>query len=339
MIRTAIIGGSGYTGGELARILCRHPKMTVVSMTSRQHAGVKVSKMHPFLEGFLDMRFDEKLNEAKDCDLVFVATPYGASMDVIPDLVQRGIKVVDLSGDYRLGDAAVYRKWYGIEHKDPDNLMKAVYGIPELFGEEIAKAQLVANPGCYPTCAVIAVAPLVAKGLVSKKIIVDAKSGTSGAGMEPTKMTHHPNCGASVIPYKVGSHRHTPEIAMALRKIGNDAIDVVFTPHLIPIVRGILCTCYVSLNSQFGHDDIYSIYHGFYESCKFVRINSIPSVPSVVGSNFCEVGYEFAGSDNLVVMGALDNLVKGGAGQAIQNANIMFGLDEACGLDFPGLGV
>ncbi|MBC7107790.1 MAG: N-acetyl-gamma-glutamyl-phosphate reductase [Methanomassiliicoccales archaeon] len=339
MVRAAIIGGSGYTGGELARILCRHPKMTIVSMTSRQHPGVKVSKIHPFLEGFVDLRFDEKLGNAMDCDLVFVATPYGASMDIIPELIDRGIKVIDLSGDYRLGDANIYRKWYGIEHKDPKNLKSAVYGIPELFRNEIAKAQLVANPGCYPTCAVLALAPLFAEGIVDGKIIVDAKSGTSGAGMEPTKTTHHPNCGANVIPYKVGSHRHTPEIAMALRKIGDAPVEVIFTPHLVPIVRGILCTCYGTLIKPIAHDDLYSIYQKFYKDSRFVRLNNIPSIPSVVGSNFCEVGYEFAGNGNLVVLGALDNLIKGGAGQAIQNANIMFGIEEEAGLDFPGMGV
>ncbi|MBM4236893.1 MAG: N-acetyl-gamma-glutamyl-phosphate reductase [Euryarchaeota archaeon] len=339
MIRAAIVGGSGYTGGELARIVCRHPQVTLEAMTSRQHPGVKVSKVHPFLQGFVDIRFDEKIGGAADCDLVFVATPYGASMDIIPDLLARGIRVIDLSGDYRLGDAGVYRKWYGIEHRDRVNLATAVYGIPELFRSEISKAPLVANPGCYPTCAVLSLAPLFAEGLANGKVIVDAKSGTSGAGMEPTKSTHHPNCGANVIPYKVGSHRHTPEIEMALGKLSGVRTEVVFTPHLVPIVRGILCTSYATLGKEMEHDDLYSIYHKFYEGSRFVRVNSIPSIPSVVGSNFCEIGYEFVGNGNVVVMGAVDNLVKGGAGQAVQNANVMFGIDEAAGLDFPGLGV
>ena len=174
MVKAAIVGGSGYTGGELARIICRHPEISLVSMTSRQHPGVKVSKVHPFLHGFVDMRFDEKLVGASDCDLVFVATPYGASMDVIPPLLERGIRVVDLSGDYRLKDPNTYRRWYGIEHKDSKNLNGAVYGIPELFRQEISEAQLTANPGCYPTCVVLALAPLFAEGLVGSKVIVDA---------------------------------------------------------------------------------------------------------------------------------------------------------------------
>ncbi len=295
--------------------------------------------MHPFLHGFVDMRFDEKLDGASDCDLVFVATPYGASMDVIPPLLERGIRVVDLSGDYRLKDPNTYRRWYGIEHKDSKNLNGAVYGIPELFRQEISKAQLTANPGCYPTCVVLALAPLFAEGLVGSKVIVDAKSGTSGAGQEPTKSTHHPNCGANVLPYKVGTHRHTPEIQMALEKVSGEPTEVVFTPHLVPIVRGILCTSYVNLTKEAGHDDLYSVYEKYYSDKRFIRVDSVPSIPSVVGSNFCEIGYEFAGNGNLVVMSTVDNLVKGGAGQAVQNANVMFGMDESCGLDFPGLGV
>jgi N-acetyl-gamma-glutamyl-phosphate reductase len=339
MVKAAIVGGSGYTGGELARIICRHPQITLAAITSRQHPGVKVSKVHPFLQGFVDIRFDEKLNGASDCDLVFVATPYGSSMDVIPGLLERGIRVVDLSGDYRLKDPVVYRKWYGIDHKDAKNLQGAVYGIPELFKNEIVNSKLVANPGCYPTCAVLGLAPLFAEGLVDTKVIVDAKSGTSGAGMEPTKATHHPNCGTNVIPYKVGSHRHTPEIQMALGMLSGREIEVVFTPHLVPIVRGILCTSYVHLNKSASHDDLYSVYEKYYSGKRFIRVDSVPSIPSIVGSNFCEIGYEFAGNGNVVVMSTVDNLMKGGAGQAVQNANVMFGIDESAGLDFPGLGV
>jgi N-acetyl-gamma-glutamyl-phosphate reductase len=339
MAKAAIVGGSGYTGGELARILCRHPKISLSTITSRQHPGVKVSKVHPYLQGFVDIRFDEKLNGGMDYDIVFVATPYGASMDIIPDILGKGIKVVDLSGDYRLKDPNIYRKWYGIDHKDSKNLLTSAYGIPELFKNDIVESQLVANPGCYPTCAVLALAPLIAEGLIESRIIVDAKSGTSGAGMEPTKLTHHPNCGANVIPYKVGSHRHTPEIQMALDMMSGGASEVVFTPHLIPIVRGILCTSYVRLAKSASHDDLYSVYEKYYADKRFVRVDIVPSIPSVVGSNYCEIGYEFAGNGNVVVMSTVDNLVKGGAGQAVQNANLMLGLEESTGLDFPGLGV
>lgn len=338
MIKVGIVGGSGYTGGEIARLISNHPEMELVSMTSRRHPGMRVCKVHPFLEGFVDLRFDDAI-KGDGMDLVFVATPYGASMDIIPSLLDSGIKVVDLSGDYRLKDPKAYRAWYGIEHKDIGNLKRAAYGIPELCREEIARADLVANPGCYPTCTIITTAPLFANGLVEGKIIVDAKSGTSGAGMEPTSLTHHPNCGANIIPYKVGSHRHTPEIQQALERVSNSPVEVVFTPHLMPIVRGIFCTCYTRLNASVDHEELYSIFRHFYRGSRFVRVKAVPSISSVVGSNFCEVGFEFAGNGNIVVMGTLDNLTKGGAGQAVQNANIMFGLDEATGLNFPGLGV
>jgi N-acetyl-gamma-glutamyl-phosphate reductase len=339
MIKAAIVGGSGYTGGELARLLCRHPKISLEAMTSRQHAGVKVSKIHAHLDGFVDLRFDEKVKDGADYDVTFVAAPYGAAMDLVPGLLKRGTRVIDLSGDYRLSNHHTYRKWYGIEHKDVENLGMAAYGIPELFSESIKGAKLVANPGCYPTCSTLGLAPLFASGMVEGSIIVDAKSGTSGAGQEPTKMTHHPTCGSNIIPYKVGSHRHTPEIAMALEKVSGYPVEVIFTPHLIPIVRGMLCTSYVKLKEAMDREALFALYSKYYAGRRFIRLEAVPSIPSVVGSNFCEIGTELAGERYVVVMSTLDNLVKGGSGQAVQNANIMFGLDEASGLDFPGLGV
>jgi N-acetyl-gamma-glutamyl-phosphate reductase len=339
MIKAAIVGGSGYTGGELARLLCRHPKISLEAMTSRQHAGVKVSKVHTYLDGFVDLRFDEKLRDGADFDVTFVAAPHGASMGLVPDLLKRGTRVIDLSGDYRLPNQDTYRKWYGMEHKDVGNLGIAAYGIPELFGEEVKSAKLVANPGCYPTCSILGLAPLFASGMVEGGAIVDAKSGTSGAGHEPTKVTHHPNCGSNIIPYKVGCHRHTPEIQMALERVSGCQVEVIFAPHLIPVVRGMLCTSYVKLKEPMDHEALFSLYGGYYAGRRFIRLDPVPSIPSIVGSNFCEIGFELAGERHVVVMSVLDNLVKGGSGQAVQNANIMFGLDESSGLDFPGLGV
>lgn len=338
MIKAAIVGGSGYTGGELARIMCRHPGMELCAVTSRQHAGSSISKAHPFLQGFMDLRFEERLS-GDDYDVVFTATPHGASMEIVPDLLASGVKVIDLSGDYRLKDPEVYKHWYGHDHKDLENLNVAVYGIPELFRERIASARFVSNPGCYPTCTILSLAPLFANGIVDCNVIVDAKSSTSGAGAEPTKATHHPNCGASITPYKVGTHRHTPEIQMCLEGLYHGKLDVVFTPHLLPVVRGMLCTSYVTLREDMNVDMLGKLYDEFYDGCRFVRRVLIPSMQSVAGSNFCEVGLERAGARTVVVMGAIDNLVKGASGQAIQNCNIMFGLDETLGLDFPGLGV
>ena len=339
MIKAAIVGGSGYTGGELARLLCRHPKISLEAMTSRQNAGVKVSHVMSFLEGFVDLRFEERLRDG-DYDLVFVAAPHGASMEVVPELLRRGLKVIDLSGDYRLSDATVYKKWYGLEHKDPQNLGRSVYGIPELFRERIAAADLLANPGCYPTCSALGLAPLFAKGLVEGHAIIDAKSGTSGAGQQPTPVTHHPACASQVTPYKVGTHRHAPEIQMVLERLAASDVDVVFSPHLLPIVRGMLCTSYARLKEPMDIGSIQLLYREYYHGKRFVRVvPGTPSIASVVGSNFCEIGVAAAGKDTVVAMSAIDNLVKGGSGQAVQNANIMLGLEETSGLDFPGLGV
>lgn len=339
MIKAAVIGGSGYTGSELARILCRHPQIQLEAMTSRQNAGTPVSKVLPSLKGFTDLAFEAQLAPGADIDLAFLATPHGASMDIAPGLLSRGIKVVDLSGDYRLRDAAAYEKWYGHSHRDLEGLERAVYGMTELYRDDVARADLVANPGCYPTCSVLSLAPLMASGLVDDKVIIDAKSGTSGAGAEPSKATHHPACGSSITPYKVVGHRHTPEIKMTLDAVSGAGNAVVFTPHLLPIVRGMLTTSYVSLKKDKSKNELQAVYDAYYAGRRFVRQVTVPSISSTVGSNFAEVGIELADAGTVVVMGALDNLVKGAAGQAVQNANVMFNIDETVGLDFPGLGV
>ncbi len=339
MIKAAIVGGSGYTGSELGRILCRHPQISLEAITSRQNAGVPVAKVLPSLQGFTDLSFEAQLSDDVDLDLVFLATPHGASMEIAPGLLSRGIKVIDLSGDYRLSSPEVYEKWYGRPHSDPDGLSKAVYGMTELFRERIARADLVANPGCYPTCSVLSLAPLVASGLIDEKVIIDAKSGTSGAGAETTKATHHPNCGATITPYKVVGHRHTVEISETLSTVAGSGVGVVFTPHLLPIVRGMLTTSYVTLKKDKSKDELQALYDKYYSGRRFVRRVAVPSIPSTLASNFAEVGAEKADMGTVVVMGALDNLVKGASGQAVQNANVMFGMDETVGLDFPGLGV
>lgn len=338
MIKAAVVGGSGYTGSELARILSRHPGISLEAMTSRQNAGTPIARTMPFLKGFTDLSFVERLPEDGDFDVVFLATPHTASMQLAPGLLSRGIKVVDLSGDYRLPDPAAYERWYGHAHSDLANLARARYGLTELFREDIAGAELVANPGCYPTCSLLSLAPLFRGGLVEGTVMIDAKSGTSGAGQEPSRQTHHPACGASITPYKVGSHRHAPEIKTVLDRVTGKDIDVVFTPHLLPIVRGMLTTSYARLRDGVTKEDVAAAYQSSYGEERFVQLTSVPSIPATVGSNFCQVGLEVVGS-TVVAMGALDNLVKGAAGQAVQNANIMFKMNEAAGLDFPGLGV
>ena len=338
MTKIGIIGGTGYTGGELARILCTHPDVEIAAMTSRQNAGSKVADVHTFLGGYLDLEFTERIPEDTDLDLVFVATPHGVAMSEVPKLLERGIKAIDLSGDYRLQDVSVYEKWYGHVHTDTENLPKAVYGLPEFFRDEIYGADLVANPGCYATSIILACAPLLKSGLVEEDVIVDAKSGTSGAGMVPTARTHHPNCGESIIPYSIGTHRHTPEVEMAVDRFAGTHMDVTFVPQLLPIVRGILSSCYFRLKEDVTQEEVDKVYASQYGGERFVHYVKEPSIRAVVGSNHAQVASRVI-VDKVVSFGVVDNLVKGAAGQAVQSMNLMLKLNENTGLDMPGLGV
>lgn len=338
MINVGIIGGTGYTGSELSRLLCVHPDVQLAALTSRQNAGRKVSEIHSFLKGYTDLDFTGRISDTPDLDLVFVATPHGVAMDEVPGLLESGIKVIDLSGDYRLHDPALYTEWYGHEHKDVGNLDGAVYGLPELFRDRIRGADLVANPGCYATSAILACAPLLKAGAVCDDIIVDAKSGTSGAGMVPSPRLHHPSCGESIIPYSVGTHRHTPEIEMALDMFSGSHSDIMMVPQLIPIVRGILSSCYFRLKKDMDDAEVAAIFEGQYGREPFVHYVGDPSIRAVVGSNHAHVGSKVIG-DRVVAFGVLDNLMKGASGQAVQCMNLMLGLKEIAGLNMPGLGV
>ena len=336
--RVGIIGGTGYTGSELSRLLCRHPDIELAALTSRSNAGKDVTSVHGFLRGYTDIKFTERISDTKDLDFVMVATPYGVAMEEVPALREQGIKCIDLSGDYRLKGAALYEQWYGKEHSDPEGLEKAVFGQPELFRERIKGADLVANPGCYATSAILAIAPLMKSGLVHDDVFVDGKSGTSGAGMTPSARLHHPTCGESVIPYKIGAHRHQPEIDMAVDMFAGSHLDVAFVPHLVPIVRGIISSCYFRLKKDASQEDVDAVYEKQYGAERFVHYVPEPSIRDVVGSNHAQVGSKVLGN-RVVSFGVLDNLVKGASGQAVQNMNLMLGLPEADGLDFPGLGV
>ncbi len=338
MTKVGIIGGTGYAGGELARILSVHPDVEIAAMTSRQNAGKKVQESHSYLKGYVDLEFISNISEAPDLDLVFVATPHGVAMKEVPALLERGIKAIDLSGDYRLHDVATYQKWYGHEHTDVENLQKAVYGLPEFFRGEIKGADLVANPGCYATSIILACGPILKSGLAGDDVIVDAKSGTSGAGMVPTERTHHSTCGESVIPYSIGKHRHTPEIEMAVDRFAGSHSKVTFVPNLVPIVRGIISSCYFGLEKDVSQEEIDSIYEKQYGNETFVHYVPDPSIRAVVASNHAQVSSRVLGS-KAVAFGVVDNLVKGASGQAVQCMNLMLGLDEKAGLDFPGLGV
>ena len=329
-----IIGASGYTGGELLRLLAVHPDADVVAATSRSKKGKKIGDEHAHLRKIYDLEFEDLSTEevASRSDIVFTAVPHGTAMQVVPALLDAGVKVVDLSADYRL-DHEVFEKVYGIKHTDP---REAVYGIPELH-PEVSKQAFIANPGCYPTGASLAAAPLADAGLIELAVF-DSKSGISGAGAEPSEVSHYPNMAENIQAYKLTAHRHRAEIVQELRRLDGDLKSISFTPHVIPSVRGILTTAHIFVKKELSQEKVRDLFREFYQDKPFIRlIEGIPMLTSVRGSNFCDIGFEIEKDGNrIVIISAIDNLVKGASGQAIQNMNLMFGLDETSGLWTPG---
>ncbi len=340
MLKTAIIGGSGYTGGELLRLLLYHTEVEITAITSEKSAGKAVAQLFPNLKDKTDLIFENNNPAAvsKKADLIFLCLPHCAAMDSAKAYLKYGKKVVDLSADFRLRDYKVYEKWYKEKHTAKDLLKKAVYGLPELYRDKIKKASLVANPGCYPTSAILALAPLLkskwAKG-INLPIIIDSKSGVSGAGRGAEVAYLFTEANESVRAYKIGSHRHTPEIEQELSITAKKKINVSFTPHLIPMNRGILSTIYIK--KPINAEQLLEHYRNFSENEPFVRIlnsGSLPDTKNIRGSNICEIGIvEDKRTGMTVIVSAIDNLIKGASGQAIQNMNIMQGFDEGCGLN------
>ncbi|MHC1585521.1 MAG: N-acetyl-gamma-glutamyl-phosphate reductase [Candidatus Syntropharchaeia archaeon] len=327
MIEAGIIGASGYMGIELVRLLLAHPEVELTAVTSRRYKGKKVSEVNPHLKSLTDLVYEDvnPSRIADSCDVVFTAVPHGTAMKYVPALIKK-TKVIDLSADYRL-NVEEYEKIYG-KHSDP---RKGVYGLCEIH-PEVKYADLVANPGCYPTGAILAVFPLVSKGIV-ERIIFDAKSGISGAGAEPTATSHFPNLAENIIPYSITTHRHRAELVQELK-----GVEISFTPHVIPSIRGILTTAHVFTKEKMEKNEIEELYLDFYEKKPFIRLGGIPSLSNVRSSNFCDIGFEIEeGTNRIVVISAIDNLMKGGSGQAVQNMNLMFGLDERTGLWGSGL--
>ncbi len=328
-----IIGGSGYTGGELLRLLAGHPEANVVAVTSRNRKGQKVSDTHTHLRKIYDIEFEDLGADdvASRSDVVFTAVPHGTAMQVVPTLLEAGVKVIDLSADYRL-KTTVFEKVYKMKHTDPRD---AVYGIPELH-PEVPEQSFIANPGCYPTGASLAAAPLADAGLIERAVF-DSKSGISGAGAEPSLVSHYPNMAENIQAYKLTNHRHRAEIVQELTRLDATLKKISFTPHVIPSVRGILTTAHIFVKKELDMDELTEIYNKFYKNKPFIRlINGIPMLGGVRGSNFCDIGFEIEqGSDRIVIISAIDNLVKGASGQAIQNMNLMSGLDETMGLWTP----
>lgn len=328
-----IIGGSGYTGGELLRLLVQHPHANVTAVTSRRLKGHKVSDTHTHLRKIFDLEFEDldTRDIASRSDIVFTAVPHGTAMEVVPGLLEEGVKVIDLSADYRLR-TEVFEKVYNMEHTDP---REAEYGLTELH-PGVAGSTFVANPGCYPTGASLAAAPLADARLI-ERVVFDSKSGISGAGADPSQVSHYPNMAENIQAYKLTRHRHRAEIIQELSGLDKNLGKISFTPHVIPSVRGILTTAHIFVKDELDRTEVNRIYNDFYSGRPFIRlIKGIPMLGSVRGSNFCDIGFEVeVDSDRIVVVSAIDNLVKGASGQAIQNMNLMSGLPETEGLWTP----
>jgi N-acetyl-gamma-glutamyl-phosphate reductase len=335
-INVAIVGASGYTGSELARFLIHHPNVEITMITSETHKGQPFSKLHPQFLSQLDIPLvsaDEVSDE--DLDVVFLALPHGVSMRYVEKWQDKKFKVVDLSGDFRLSSPEVYAKWYQKEHSFSAGFTHAEYGLPELHKEAISKCKLVANPGCYPTASILALAPLLAKDAVEiSSIIIDAKSGITGAGIKPSLTSHFSNVNENFKAYGLKSHRHTVEIEEQLGLLNNHTITVQFTPHLLPVDRGILVTAYATPTSIMSEGDLKNMFEEFYAHSPFIRIKKdLPTIKDVRGSNFCDIYPVLDTRTNrIIVISAIDNLVKGAAGQAIHNMNLMFDLPETTGL-------
>ncbi|MTI13175.1 N-acetyl-gamma-glutamyl-phosphate reductase [Sansalvadorimonas verongulae] len=347
MIKAGIVGGTGYTGVELLRLLSRHPQVNITAVTSRAEAGRRVDELYPNLRGHIDHCFTAPdIETLAACDIVFFATPNGVAMKQVPELMARGVRVVDLAADFRIKDVGVWSQWYGMDHACPDWVAEAVYGLPEFNREAIARARLIANPGCYPTAVQLGYKPLLDAGLIHpESLVADCKSGVSGAGRGASVGTLLCEAGDSFHAYGVAGHRHKPEIEQGLASMSSGAVkQFTFVPHLLPMIRGIHATLYARLDMSqpdLSQEYLQSLYEKAYENEPFVDVmplGSLPETRSVRGSNQCRIAiYRPGDGDTVVVLSVIDNLVKGASGQAVQNMNVMFGLPEEEGLDIVGL--
>ena len=339
-LKIGIVGGTGYTGVELLRLLSIHPNVELTAITSRGDAGLPVADMFPSLRGYVDLKFtDPAQSNLTECDAVFFATPHGVAMSQAQALLDANVKVIDLAADFRLQDTVVFEKWYKMPHSCPDILKKAVYGIPELYREQIKSAQVIGNPGCYPTTVLLGLAPLLEQGLIdfTAPIVADSKSGVSGAGRKAEVATLFAESSDNMKAYAVSGHRHHPEIHAQLTQLAGCDVQFIFVPHLIPMIRGMLSTIYVKLSEKAKALDLQALFEQRYQHERFVDVlpaGVLPETRSVRGSNQIRIAlhkHDEAGYLTLVVV--QDNLVKGAAGQAVQNMNIMFNLPENTGLD------
>ena len=337
-VGVAVVGASGYAARELIQILLKHPQVKITAATSRKDEAPRLDALHPSLTGRIDLAcevFDAD-RIAERARFAFLALPHTASMAVVPELRARGVKVIDLSADYRLSDPKVYQEWYDHPHTDAEGLKEAVYGLPELFRERIPGASLIANPGCYTSTSILALAPLVAENLIERSgIIIDAKSGVSGAGRSPKLTTHFPECNENFSAYGVGRHRHTPEIDQVLTAAAcgkGEAVEVIFTPHLVPMDRGIFATIYATPRQGAVERDLIELYRSFYAGSPFVRVlDRLPTTKDSAFTNFFDVTVRLV-RGRILVLACLDNLIKGASGVAVQNLNLMLGCPEETAL-------
>ncbi len=339
MFKVGIVGARGYVGQELIDLLIKHPGVRVTYLAATLKDAAPISDILPRFKGVIDLKCENFQVEraAEKCDILFLALPHTVSMEVVPKLVKKNKMIVDLSADYRLKNFSVYKEWYHKAHKDKGNLKKFVYGLPELYREKIRKANFVANPGCYPTAAILGIVPILVSGMANKdNIIIDAKSGVSGAGKKVDLGYIYTEVNENFKGYKFGVHQHSPEINQELSKVSISKVNAVFCPHLLPVNRGIYETIYIKLKKSFDAGKVEKIYKTFYKTEPFVRVKGfscLPELKDVVGTNFCDIGLAYdASCGQLVVVSAIDNLLKGAAGQAVQNMNIMCGFDEKVSL-------
>ena len=343
MIKIGIAGASGYTGLELIRLLVGHPGVELTVLTSETFQGQNIAEVFPSLNGIVDLELRPLDNNiAEDCQVLFLALPHTMAMSKLPDYLQSDCKIIDLSADYRLKDPKAYTDWYSVTHTNPELLEKAVYGLPELHRQAIQSAQLVANPGCYPTSVVLALAPLLKTDWVDLgSIISDSKSGVSGAGRKPSLTNHFAEVNEGISPYGLADHRHTPEMEQELSALAGKSVRLTFSPHLVPMTRGMLSTVYINLNQAITDEKLVEHYRSFYKGENFIRVlnpGKFASSHHVLSSNFCDIGLKVdSRNQRLIITSALDNLIKGASGQAVQNMNIMLGLDEKTGLMAPAI--
>ncbi len=346
MIKVGIAGATGYTGIELIRILLDHPEAKITKLAAKMDGKPqKISNIFPSLKGRIDLVCtDLDISDmAKESDLIFLALPHKVSLKFVPQFIKLGKKVIDLSADFRFDDLKLYEEWYTSHTEESKELnSQAVYGLPELYKEKIKKANLIANPGCYPTSVILGVVPLLVNKLVeTENIIADSLSAASGAGRAPSMSAHYPECNENVKAYSIATHRHTPEIEQELSKLAKKEIKISFTPHLLPMNRGILSTIYLNLVKKTKEEEIIKLYQNFYKNEPFVRVlekGIFPETRNVQDSNYCDIGIKIDERTNrVIIISAIDNLVKGASGQAVQNMNIMYGFKETLGLESPGI--